>query len=98
MYSRVGYNLRKPKNVNKNKAFPHRKSSILDDFEAIANESHEEILNRDSKLQGSVKLSPRKQRLELQSINHSPSVHAPERDDKVGASAPVFKDVLQKQR
>ena len=42
IYSRVGYNLRKGKNstAGKKKAFP-RKSSILDDFEAIANESHE---------------------------------------------------------
>lgn len=60
MYSRVGYNLKKPKNFNKNKAFPHRKSSILDDFEAIANESHEEMMNRGSQLKQSVEISPRK--------------------------------------
>ena len=70
MYSRVGYNLRKGKNSTakgKAKAFPHRKSSILDDFEAIANESQEEILNRGSnaKLVESVDLSKRKRNVEL---------------------------------
>ena len=51
IYSRVGYNLRKPKNSNyakKNKIYLNRNISILDDFEAVANESNEETLNRDS--------------------------------------------------
>lgn len=94
MYSKVGYNARKPKNFNKNKAFPHRKQSILDDFEAIANDSHEEIV-RGSQMKASVEISPRKQRLELQSINYAPNLRSPGRDGAKAArkSAPLFEDV-----
>lgn len=50
IYSKVGHNLKQAKNFNKTKAFGTRKTSILDDFEAIANDSHEEILQRTSSL------------------------------------------------
>ena len=48
MYSKVGYNLKKPIDdlqKSKNKRFG-RKESILDAFEKVANESHEEMLGR----------------------------------------------------
>lgn len=41
IYSKVGYNLKKAKNFDKKSQFNKRKTSILDDFEAIVNESHE---------------------------------------------------------
>lgn len=69
IYSKVGNNLRKSKNFKPNLAVPHRKSSILDDFEAIANESVDEMLkNRklhDSNLVDEYSPSPRRQKIEL---------------------------------
>ena len=99
-YSRPGYgafSMKKPKksfNVKPGKF--GRKGSILDDFEAVANQSQEEILGgRSSPKRGSMEVSPRKSKLELGVLNGSAWKNKPNGAESVKASyrksAPLVK-------
>lgn len=78
MYSRVGYNLKKPINKGDKGPFGGRKKSILDDFESVAkdNESQEEMLDlsKPQRARQSMQVSsPRKGGMEMGPVNVSPS-------------------------
>jgi hypothetical protein len=73
VYSKVGYN-KKAKDTFKNRKYP-RKESILDAFEAVANQSHEEILGNVA-VRASLEISPRKSQLEIEPVEVTPGLEA----------------------